>query len=63
MYIYTIIKGGFMFMSDISNPRNRTRTIAPVMAGFSTGAALGPAIGGVLVDTIGIPYTYGLTGR
>lgn len=42
-----------MFMSDISTPLNRTRTLAPVMAGFSAGAALGPAAGGVLIDTIG----------
>ncbi len=36
-----------------STPLNRTRTIAPVMAGFSGGAALGPAAGGVLIDSIG----------
>ena len=47
-----------MFMSDISNPLNRTRTIAPVMAGFSAGAALGPAVGGFLIDAIGVSYTY-----
>jgi MFS family permease len=32
------------------------------MAAFSAGAALGPAVGGLLVDTIGIPSTYGIVG-
>jgi MFS family permease len=32
------------------------------MAGFSGGAALGPAIGGLLVDSIGITATYGTVG-
>lgn len=41
------------FLTIYSTPLNRTRTIAPVMAGFSGGAALGPAAGGVLIDSIG----------
>lgn len=60
--VSAFVAGGFMYMSDISNTLNRTRTIAPVMAAFSAGAALGPAVGGLLVDTIGIPSTYGIVG-
>lgn len=60
--VSAFVAGGFMYMSDISNALNRTRTIAPVMAAFSAGAALGPAVGGILVDTIGIPSTYGIVG-
>jgi MFS family permease len=60
--VSAFVAGGFMYMSDISNALNRTRTIAPVMAAFSAGAALGPAVGGLLVDTIGIPSTYGIVG-
>ena len=60
--VSAFVAGGFMYMSDISNALNRTRTIAPVMAAFSAGAALGPALGGLLVDTIGIPSTYGIVG-
>lgn len=56
------IAGGQMIMSDISTHLNRTRTIAPVMASFSAGTAFGPAIGGILVDTIGLTYTYATVG-
>jgi len=56
------LSAGYLFMSDISNPLNRTRTIAPVLAAFSGGIALGPAVGGVLIDTIGISQTYGMVG-
>lgn len=50
--------GGQMILSDIATPLNRTRTFAPVMAGFSAGTALGPAVGGILLELIGLPNTY-----
>lgn len=56
--VSAFLAGGYMFMSDISTPLNRTRTIAPVMAGFSAGAALGPALGGFLIGSVGISMTY-----
>ena len=46
--------GAFMYMSDISTALNRTRTMAPVMSGFQAGTAVGPAIGGVAVEYLGI---------
>lgn len=50
--------GAFMYMSDISTALNRTRTMAPVMSGFQAGTAVGPAIGGVAVETLGITNSY-----
>jgi len=42
------LAGGQLYMSDISNPRNRARTLGPMTAAFSLGAVLGPALGGYL---------------
>lgn len=53
---------GFMVLADISTPLNRTRTIAPVMAAFSGGTALGPALGGLLIPALGLPMTYVVAG-
>lgn len=47
-----------MYISDISTPLNRARSLAPPMTAFSAGAAVGPAIGGVLADSVGIPVTF-----
>jgi len=41
--------GAQLYLSDISTPLNRARTLAPSSAAFAAGASLGPAIGGVLV--------------
>jgi len=50
--------GAFMYMSDISTALNRTRTMAPVMSAFQAGTAVGPAIGGVAVEQLGIVNSY-----
>ena len=47
-----------MYLSDISTPLNRARTLAPPSVAFSAGASIGPAIGGVLADSMGIPFTF-----
>lgn len=60
--VSAFLAGGFMFVSDISTNLNRTRTIAPVMASFHAGSALGPALGGVLVQHLGLAYTYATVG-
>ncbi len=44
-----------LYLSDISTPQNRARTIAPQMIGFAVGATLGPAIGGILADYYSSP--------
>lgn len=50
--------GTLMLLSDISTPLNRTRTTASVMAGFQGGTALGPALGGLMVSSLGVGPTY-----
>ena len=54
--------GGTLMMTDTSTPLNRATTIAPIMSAFSAGTALGPALGGLLVDTVGLHSTFYLTG-
>eukprot|EP00051_Salpingoeca_urceolata_P019262 m.279187 g.279187 ORF g.279187 m.279187 type:complete len:563 (-) comp19386_c0_seq2:908-2596(-) len=47
-------------VTDLSTPLNRTRTAAPIMAGFSAGAALGPAVGGALCEYFGPPTSFAM---
>lgn len=49
-------------IADLSNPKNRAQTMAPIMSAFAAGTALGPAMGGILADDIGIHATFYLTG-
>ena len=49
-------------IADCSTPLNRARTMAPMMSAFSAGTALGPAVGGILADRIGINSTFYLVG-
>jgi len=50
--------GAYMFMTDISTPLNRTRTVSPIMASFSAGMAMGPALGGFMIGYGGLSSTY-----
>lgn len=54
--------GATMMMTDISTPLNRASTIAPIMSAWSAGAALGPALGGYLVDNVGVHPTFYVVG-
>ena len=49
-------------MADISTSLNRTRTLAPVTASFQAGTALGPALGGIAVTTLGVGPCYNICG-
>ena len=49
-------------LTDISTPLNRASTIAPIMSAFAAGTALGPALGGVLCDQIGVNPTFYIVG-
>ena len=49
-------------LTDMSTPLNRASTIAPVMSAFAAGTALGPAIGGFLVDSVGLNPTFYVVG-
>ena len=51
-----------MTVTDLSTPLNRASTFAPIMSAFAAGTALGPALGGFLVDGIGINPTFYLVG-
>lgn len=54
--------GATMMAADIGNAVNRTRTIAPVSAGFAIGSAIGPAIGGLLAGHLGLGPTFMVAG-
>ena len=54
--------GAFMYMNDISTALNRTRTMAPLMSSFQAGTAVGPAIGGIAVEALGIMGSYVMVG-
>lgn len=47
-----------MSIADLSNPKNRAQTMAPIMSAFAAGTALGPALGGILADELGIHATF-----
>lgn len=51
-----------MSITDISTPLNRASTFAPIMSAFAAGTALGPALGGIMCDQIGINPTFYLVG-
>lgn len=51
-----------MTVTDISTPLNRASSFAPVMSAFAAGTALGPALGGILCDQIGIHPTFYVVG-
>jgi len=43
-----------MYVTDISHPLNSARTRAPMQMGMSAGLLIGPAIGGYLLENIGL---------
>ncbi|KAI2503680.1 sugar transporter [Fragilaria crotonensis] len=49
-------------IADLSNPKNRAQTMAPIMSAFAAGTALGPAMGGILADKLGIHATFYVVG-
>mmetsp|Transcript_6234 Transcript_6234/g.9848 ORF Transcript_6234/g.9848 Transcript_6234/m.9848 type:complete len:572 (+) Transcript_6234:160-1875(+) len=51
-----------LYLMDIGTPFSRTKTMAPISAGFSGGTAVGPAIGGFLAHYLGLQPTFMLVG-
>ena len=49
-------------VSEITAEEERARSIAYVTAGMSFGIIIGPTIGGVLLDSVGVIYPYILSG-
>ncbi len=60
--VSSFLGGASIYISDISNPLNRTRSFAPLMASFQAGTALGPALGGTLMGIVGIAPTFTTVG-
>ncbi|KAF4650301.1 hypothetical protein FOZ61_000431 [Perkinsus olseni] len=50
--------GAHLYLADISEPENRSRTMAPVVAAWGVGFAAGPAVGGLLAEAFGtqVPF-------
>lgn len=46
--------GASLYLSDISTPRNRAQTTAPLLQSALVGFAIGPAAGGLLAQAIGL---------
>eukprot|EP01125_Pyxidicula_operculata_P012251 TRINITY_DN4019_c0_g1_i2.p1 TRINITY_DN4019_c0_g1~~TRINITY_DN4019_c0_g1_i2.p1 ORF type:complete len:398 (-),score=65.24 TRINITY_DN4019_c0_g1_i2:29-1222(-) len=46
--------GAQLYLADISNTKNRARTLAPTTAAWAAGATIGPAIGGFLAELYGL---------
>jgi MFS family permease len=53
---------GTLMITDISTPLNRASTYAPIMSAFSAGTAVGPALGGMMVDQMGLQSTFCMVG-
>lgn len=49
-------------IADISTPRNRASTMAPMNSSFAAGMAVGPAIGGLLGEYAGVDNTFLMVG-
>ena len=50
--------GGLNYISDVSNSRNRSRSLAPISSSIHAGLMIGPVLGGFLVEAWGIQATY-----
>ena len=51
--------GASLYLADISTPRNRAQTTAPILQSALIGYAVGPAVGGLRATAIGLhlPFT------
>jgi len=46
--------GASLYLSDIATPRNRAQTTAPLLQSALMGFAIGPALGGVMAQSLGL---------
>jgi len=46
------------YVTDISNPLNRARSMAPLFAAFSAGLTAGPAVGGYLASAVSMDASF-----
>ena len=47
-----------LMVADVSTPLSRGSAFGPIMSAFAAGTALGPAVGGMLCDAVGIRDTF-----
>jgi len=60
--VAALTTGSQLMVTDVSTPLNRATTMSPIVSAFAAGTALGPAIGGALVDILGLQSTFFLVG-
>ncbi|CAB9501745.1 Sugar (and other) transporter [Seminavis robusta] len=51
-----------LMVTDVSTPLNRATTMSPIVSAFAAGTALGPALGGTMVDQVGLQNTFAMVG-
>ena len=56
--VSALLAGATMAVADISTPLNRARMMAPMTTAFSVGTVLGPAIGGITTEWLGVGATF-----
>lgn len=56
--VSALITGAFVAAADVSTPRNRARSMAPLSIGFNFGNAFGPFAAGVLISGVGLTHTF-----
>ena len=52
--------GASLYLSDVSTPKNRAQSTAPILQSALLGFAIGPAIGGVLNENLGASMPFAL---
>lgn len=54
----TTMAGAQLYLADISTPKNRAATTAPILQSALIGFAIGPAIGGVMAQSLGLTLPF-----
>jgi len=62
MGVSSLSTASTLAVADESTALNRAQSMAPVMSAFAAGMAMGPAVGGILGDAVGVPLTFGFVG-
>ena len=54
----TTMAGASLYLADVSTPKNRAQSTAPLLQSALLGFAIGPAIGGVLAQSLGMSLPF-----
>jgi len=57
-----LFNGALVAAADVSTPRNRARSMAPMFIGYNCGNAFGPFAAGVVISAAGLKYALCGTG-